>query len=64
MEDKLFEFIARYMPLTDAEKQVIIDLGLFKRYEKGTLPEHFFKPLIISELDINPSDKGSYTVTP
>lgn len=37
MEDELFEFIARYMPLTDAEKQVIIDLGLFKRYEKGTV---------------------------
>ena len=36
----------------------------YNLFEKTTLPEHFFKPLIISELDINPSDKGSYTVTP
>jgi len=37
MESELFDFVARYMPLTEPEKQVIIDLGLFKRYEKGTV---------------------------
>ncbi len=37
METELFDFIARYMPLTEPEKQVIIDLALFKRYDKGTI---------------------------
>ena len=37
MESELFDFIARYMPLTEPEKQVIVDLALFKRYEKGTV---------------------------
>ena len=37
MESELFDFVARYMPLTNAEKQVIIDLGLFKEFGKGTV---------------------------
>ncbi len=37
MENELFDFIARYMPLTEPEKQVIIDLALFKRFEKGAV---------------------------
>ena len=37
MESELFDFIARYMPLTEPEKQVIVDLALFKRFDKGTV---------------------------
>jgi len=35
MESELFDFIAGYMPLTEPEKQVIVDLALFKRVDKG-----------------------------
>ncbi len=37
MENVLFDFIAQYMPLNEAEKQAIIDLGIFKSYKKGHL---------------------------
>ena len=36
MESELFDFIARYMPLTEPEKQVIIDMAVFRRVAKGT----------------------------
>ncbi|MBC7572133.1 MAG: Crp/Fnr family transcriptional regulator [Spirosoma sp.] len=36
MESELFDFIAGYMPLTEPEKQVIVDMALFKRVDKGT----------------------------
>lgn len=35
MESELFDFIEEYMPLTEQEKQVILDLALFKRVIKG-----------------------------
>lgn len=37
MEKELFDFIARYMPLSDEEKKVITDFSLFRSYEKGTV---------------------------
>lgn len=35
MENLLFDYIARFMPLTDKEKTAITDLGIFKSYSKG-----------------------------
>lgn len=35
--DILFDFIAQYMPLEEAEKQAIIELDVFKWVEKGTI---------------------------
>lgn len=37
MENKLFEFIAEYMPLLAEEKQAIMDLAIFRNYKKGTV---------------------------
>ncbi len=37
MENTLFEFISNYMPLKEEEKQVIIDLDIFKQVKKGTI---------------------------
>lgn len=37
MENELFDFLANYMPLTDAEKQVIVDMKLVKKLKKGTV---------------------------
>ncbi len=37
MENELFDYLAQYMPLTDAEKQVIMDLKLVKKLKKGTV---------------------------
>ncbi|MEO6286946.1 MAG: Crp/Fnr family transcriptional regulator [Dyadobacter sp.] len=37
MEDQLFEFIAKYMPLLEEEKKAIIDLAIFKSFKKGTV---------------------------
>jgi CRP-like cAMP-binding protein len=37
MEDELFEFIAKYMPLLEAEKKAIIDLAIFRTFKKGTV---------------------------
>lgn len=51
MENNLFEFIDQYMPLTEEEKQAIIDLDIFRSYEKGTV--------ILKEGDII---KGGYFV--
>ena len=40
MENELFGFIAKYMPLSDEEKQAITDLGIFKSFKKGTVLLH------------------------
>lgn len=37
MENKLFDFIAKYLVLSVDEKQVITDLALFKNFTKGTV---------------------------
>jgi CRP-like cAMP-binding protein len=37
MEDELFTFISKYMPLFEDEKKAIIDLDLFKNFKKGTI---------------------------
>lgn len=37
MKHLLFDFISRYMPLTDDEKKVISDLDVFRQVKKGTL---------------------------
>ncbi|MDR0230499.1 MAG: Crp/Fnr family transcriptional regulator [Dysgonamonadaceae bacterium] len=37
MENILFDFISKYMPLSDEEKQVIIDLDIFSIVKKGTI---------------------------
>lgn len=37
MEDKLFEFIEKYMPLKEEEKQALLELNLFKYYPRGTI---------------------------
>jgi len=35
MENVLFDFISRYMALSEEEKQAIIDLAIFKTFTKG-----------------------------
>ena len=40
MENELFSFIAKYMPLSEDEKQAITDLGIFKNFKKGTVLLH------------------------
>lgn len=37
MEKILFDYISRYMTLTEEEKQVIRDLGIFKSFKKDTI---------------------------
>jgi hypothetical protein len=37
MENELFTFIAKYMPLSDEDKKAIIDLAIFKDFKKGTI---------------------------
>jgi len=37
MENYLFDFIEQYMPLTDEERQAIIDLNIFRSFKKGTV---------------------------
>jgi CRP-like cAMP-binding protein len=37
MHQLLFDYISNYMPLTDDEKKVILDLDLFRQVKKGTL---------------------------
>jgi CRP-like cAMP-binding protein len=37
MENKLFDFIEKYMTLTDDEKHFIIDIDLFRSYKKGAI---------------------------
>lgn len=37
MEKILFDYISRYITLTEEEKQVILELGLFKSYKKDTV---------------------------
>ena len=37
MNKILFDYIATYMPLTDDEKKILIDLNLFKQIKKGTI---------------------------
>ncbi len=37
MENKLFDFISKYMPVSEDEKQSIISLNIFHTYRKGTV---------------------------
>ena len=37
MESHLFDFIERYMPISEEEKQAIIDLDIIRSFEKGTV---------------------------
>ncbi len=37
MEQALFDFIEQYMPLTDAEKDMLIGFNLFRQVKKGTI---------------------------
>jgi CRP-like cAMP-binding protein len=37
MEKELFDFIAKYMALSEEEKSAVVDLGIFRRYTKGTV---------------------------
>lgn len=37
MEKKLFDFIEQYMPLTEEEKQAIIELNVLRSFQKGTV---------------------------
>ncbi|WP_373331515.1 Crp/Fnr family transcriptional regulator [Salmonirosea aquatica] len=37
MENLIFDFIARYMPLSEEEKQAVIDLALIRTCKKGTV---------------------------
>lgn len=37
MQDKLFEFISKYISLTEEEKNVIVSLDLFRSVKKGTI---------------------------
>jgi signal-transduction protein with cAMP-binding, CBS, and nucleotidyltransferase domain len=37
MEETLFNFISNYISLTDAEKQAILDLDIFREIKKGTV---------------------------
>lgn len=37
MENELFDFISKYMPLFEEEKKATIDLAIFRSYKKGTV---------------------------
>lgn len=37
MENILFDYISGYMPLSDGEKEAIMDLSIFKTFKKGTV---------------------------
>lgn len=37
MENLLFDYLARYMALTEDEKNAIIELDIFKKYKRGTV---------------------------
>jgi CRP-like cAMP-binding protein len=37
MENLIFDFISRHMPLSEAEKQAITDLSIFRAYKMGTV---------------------------
>ncbi|MGB0932449.1 MAG: Crp/Fnr family transcriptional regulator [Chitinophagales bacterium] len=37
MENALFDYISKYMILTDEEKKTIIDLDIFRQVKKGTI---------------------------
>lgn len=37
MENYLFDFIERYMPLTEEEKRAIVDLDIIRSFKKGTV---------------------------
>lgn len=52
MENQLFDFIAKYMTLSDEEKKVIIDLNIFRNFKKGTV--------LLKEGDL--SDKGYFVM--
>lgn len=37
MENELFAFVTKYMPLSEAEKEAIVDLSIFRACKKGTV---------------------------
>ena len=37
MEHQLFEYLSKYIELTDEEKKAITDLHIFRKYKKGTI---------------------------
>ncbi len=37
MKNELFDFISKYIVLTDDEKRVLVELNLFRKHKKGTL---------------------------
>lgn len=37
MENHLFDYIEQYMPLSKEEKKAIVDLDIFRSFEKGTV---------------------------
>jgi CRP-like cAMP-binding protein len=37
MENLLFDFISKYVPLDETEKKALINLNIFKTYKKGTV---------------------------
>ena len=59
MENELFGFIAKYMPLSDEEKQAITDLGIFKfAYEViiRLINEKLFNHKNLTELFMDSTD--------
>jgi len=37
MEEKLFDYLSKYIEMTDEEKKAITDLTIFRKYKKGTI---------------------------
>ena len=37
MQELLFDFISKYIPLTEEEKGAIVSLGIFSAVKKGTV---------------------------
>jgi hypothetical protein len=37
MENELFDFISRYMPLLEEERQALTDFDIFRNFKKGTI---------------------------
>lgn len=37
MEKELFAFVTKYIPLSEAEKEAIVDLSIFRTHRKGTV---------------------------
>lgn len=52
MENLLFDFIAQYTPITEDEKQALLDMDIFRSVKKGTI--------LLKEGDV--SDKGYFVL--